>query len=333
MVLGVSSVRAQSRAIEPLAEVDGEMITAEQLEKAIGAPLAKLHEQIYNLKRQRLEAMIAERLLAKEAATRGTSVPALLDTEVTAKVGVVTEQEIESFYQANKDRLKGEEVKVREQIRAHLQNQRLAAQREAFLQSLRSKAKIVVHLQPPPVLRVQVAVDGAPFKGAAKASVTIVEFSEFQCPFCSRVQATLKQLLERYPGKVKLVYRDFPLDSQHPLARRASEAARCATDQGKFWEYHDTLFSHFPQASPGDLKRYAEQVGLDIMKFEGCLSAGVHKAAVQRDVDEGTRLGVTGTPAFFINGRPLQGAQPIEAFARMIDEELARMASPRSGSR
>jgi protein-disulfide isomerase len=147
------------------------------------------------------------------------------------------------------------------------------------------------------------------------------------------VQATLKQLLERYPGKVKLVYRDFPLDSLHPLARRASEAARCANDQRKFWEYHDAVFSHFPQASPEDLKTYADEVGLDVAKFESCLSDGVHKAAVQRDIDEGTRLGVTGTPAFFINGRLLSGAQPLEAFVKVIEEELANPSASRSGSR
>ncbi len=323
LALGVPSVRAQTTATEPLVEVDGEVITAEQVEKAIGAPLAQLQKQIYNLKRQRLEAMIAERLLAKEAARRGVSVPALLDAEVTAKVGLVTEKEIEDFYQKNKARLQGDEADIRQKIRTFLQQQKLGARRALFLESLRSQAKIVVHLQPPPVIRLEVSIEGAPFRGAADAPVTLVEFSEFQCPFCSRVQATLKQLLERYPGKVKLVYRDFPLDALHPLARPAAEAARCAQDQGKFWEYHDMLFAHFPQAAPDDLRRYAEQVGLDVTKFDRCLSAGVHKATVQRDLDEGTRLGVNGTPAFFINGRPLPGAQPLEAFVRVIDEELA----------
>ena len=147
LALGVPPVRADISASEPLAEVDGEVITAEQVEKAGGAPLMKLHEQIYNLKRQNLESMITGQLLANEAARRGISVPALLETEVTAKVGLVTEQEIDGFYHQNKAQLQGEESMVRKQIRAYLQNQKLATQQEAFLQSLRSNAKITVHLQ------------------------------------------------------------------------------------------------------------------------------------------------------------------------------------------
>jgi protein-disulfide isomerase len=314
-----------------LAEVNGEAITTEELNRALGARLSKLEEQIYDLKRQELDSVITQKLFAQEAAKRKISVAALLDAEVTAKVSLVTEKEIEDFYQANKARMRGDETDLRQKIRASLQQQKLNARREAFVGSLRSQSKVVVRLQPPPAIRVQVSTDGAPVRGAAGAPVALVEFSDFQCPFCAQAQATLKQILERYPGKVKLVYRDLPLDAIHPQARRAAEAARCARDQGKFWEYHDMLFGHFPQAAPDDLKQYAQQVGLDLTKFEGCLSGGVHKAAVQRDVDEGSRLGITGTPAFFVNGRPLEGAQPLEAFARVIEEELARIAASGKG--
>jgi protein-disulfide isomerase len=322
--LGLSISAHWALAADTLAEVNGEPITAEQVEKAIGAPLAKLQEQIYNLKRQKLEALIAERLLAKAASKRGISVPALLDAEVTAKIGLVTEQEIESFYQANKAQLKGEEAALREQIRAHLQNQKLAAQREAFLRSLRSKAKILVHLQPPPVLRSEVAVNGAPFKGAVKAAVTIVKFEDFHCPFCKKVQQTLAQLLSRYSKEVKVVHRDFPIDNLHPQARKAHEAARCANEQGKFWSYHDKLYANAPKASLEDLNTYAKEVRLNLVAFEQCLNKGKYQAAVQKDVEEGTRIGVTGTPAFFINGRMISGAQPLESFVRIIEEELAQ---------
>ena len=138
---------------EPLAEIDGQPITVEEVEKALGAPLAKLQEQLYTLKRQKVEALIAEHLLVKEAAKRGLTVQTLLDTEVTSKVGLVTEQEIETYYQANKARLQGEEATVREQLRTQLQNQKLMAQRQAFLQSLRSQATVVMHLKAPPVFR------------------------------------------------------------------------------------------------------------------------------------------------------------------------------------
>ena len=331
LTLNGSLFGADSIKHEPLAEVNGETIMAEELNRVLGAKLAKLEEQIYDLKRTELDALIARRLLAQEAAKRGISVPTLLDSEVTAKLGLVSEKEIEDFYQANKSRMRGDDTDIRQKIRAFLQQQKLNAGREVFVESLRSQGKVVVRLQPPAAIRVQVSTDGAPVRGATDAPVTIVEFSDFECPFCKQTHPTLKQLLERYPGKVRLAYRDFPLDSIHPQARRAAEAARCASDQGKFWEYHDVLFTQSPQLTLEDLRRYAGQVGLDVTQFDGCLAAGVHKATVQRDLDEGNRLGITGTPAFFINGRTLTGAQPLEAFARLIDQELAGVAASGKG--
>ena len=309
---------------EPLAEVDGQVITSEEVEKALGASLTRLQEQLYALKRQKLQALIDERLLAKEAARRGISVAALQDGEIVSKVGLVTEQEIERFYQANKGRLQGDEATAREQIRAYLQNQKLQAQREAYLKILRAQAKVVVHLKPPPISRAAVSTEGAPFKGGATAPVTIVEFQDFHCPFCKRVQATIGELLARYGDKVKVVHRDFPIDSLHPLARKGHEAARCANEQGKFWAYHDLLYANAPKAGPEHLKAFAQEVGLNLPAFEQCVSSRKYRAAVQKDVDDGHGLGVTGTPPFFVNGRLLSGAQPFENFARMIDEELER---------
>jgi protein-disulfide isomerase len=308
-----------------VAEVDGEVITAEQVEKPIGASLAKLQEEIHNLKRQRLEAIIAEKLLAKEAQRQGISVPALLDKEVTSKVGLVTEQEIDDFYQSNKARIQGEASQVREQIRNYLQNQKLTGQREKFFQSLRANAKVVVHLQPPPTLRLDVKVDGAPFKGEAKAPVTIVKFEDFHCPFCKQVQQTFAQLLSRYGNKLKIVHRDFPIDSLHPQARKAHEGARCANEQGKFWTYHDRIYANAPKASPEDLKAYAKESGLNVAAFEKCLDSGKYKDAVQKDVEQGSQLGVNGTPAFFVNGRFISGAQTLESFVRIIEDELVRL--------
>jgi protein-disulfide isomerase len=304
--------------------VNGDPITANDLERALGAKLSALEEQIHDLKRQELESLIADRLLAQEASRRGISVPALVDAEVTAKVGLVTEQEVETFYQANKARLRGDEASIRNNIRAHLQQQKLLMRRLRFVDSLRSQSKVLVHLQPPPVVRVAVSIDGTPVRGAADAPVTIVEFSDFHCPFCKRAQATLKEILDRYPGKVRHAFRDFPVDSLHPQARQAAEAARCADDQGKFWSYHDTLFANAPNGAPADLRRYAGDVGLDVPVFERCLTDGTHRATVQRDLEEGARLGVDGTPAFFVNGRLISGAQPLEAFTKLIEQELAR---------
>jgi protein-disulfide isomerase len=330
MTLSGSLFAAESNKNEPLAEINGEVITAKDVDSVLGAKLSKLEEQIYDLKRQELDSLIAQKLFAQEAAKRKISVAALLDAEVTAKVPLVTETEIDAFYQANKGRIRGDDPETRQKIRAFLQQQKLTAQRARFVESLRSQGKVVVHLQPPPVVRVEVSIQGAPVRGAADAPITVVEFSDFECPFCKQAQPTLKQLLERYPGKVRLAYRDFPLDSIHPKARVAAEAARCAHDQGKFWEYHDVIFAQSPQLANEDLRRYAGEVGLDVAKFDSCLSAGTHKAAVQRDLDEGSRLGITGTPAFFVNGRALSGAQPLDAFTKLIEQELDRIsASPK----
>lgn len=324
MVMSALPAQAEMLAQTLLAEINGEVITVEYLEKALGIRLVQVEEQIYALKRDKLNSLIAARLLSQEAGKRGISVETLLDTEVTKKAPSLTEAEIEAVYQENRSRLSEDEAVGREKVRAALGQQKWVAQQKVFVDELRSQAQIVDRLQPPPIVRVEVASDGAPARGATVASVTVIEFSDYHCPYCKQVESTLRQIEERYRGKVKLVYRDFPLLSLHSQAFRAAEASRCAQDQGKFWEYHDVLFEQAPKASEGDLNRYAEEIGLDRSKFASCLFQNLHHEEVQRDLDEGVRLGVEGTPAFFINGRFLNGAQPLEKFVQMIDEELAR---------
>jgi protein-disulfide isomerase len=327
LAAGAPGAHAQTPATEPLAEVNGAAITAKDVETALGAKLSQLEEQMYTLKRNELDALIAQRLLAQEAAKRGISVAALLDEEVTSKVTLVTEKEIDEYYAANKARMRADEATVRPQIRNVLQQQRLKARREVLLASLRSQATIVVRLEAPAAMRVDVAVAGAPVRGAADAAVTIVEFSDFECPYCKQASGTIAKVMEKYAGKVKLAYRDFPLEKIHPQARSAAEAAQCARAGGKFWEYHDALFVQSPKLAADDLKRYAKEIGLDVDKFDACVAGGAQSAAVQKDIDEGTRLGITGTPAFFINGRFLNGSQPLDAFSKVIDDELTRTAS------
>lgn len=171
--------------------------------------------------------------------------------------------------------------------------------------------------------RAPLVIEGAPFKGRADAQVVIVEFEDFHCPFCKESQRTMDELMARYPETIKIVHKDFPIDEIHPGARRAHLAGRCANIQGKFWPYHDELFAHAPHAAPEDLKKYADAAGLNLAAFESCMTANKFAAAVQADIDEGVRAGVTGTPAFFINGRLIAGAQPLERFIAVIDEEIA----------
>lgn len=162
----------------------------------------------------------------------------------------------------------------------HLQNPKLAVKCEEFLKSLRSQAKILVNLKPPPVLRAEVSVADAPFGGAVSAPVTIIEFSDFHCPFCRRVLPTLAQLESQYGEKIKLLFRDFPIENLHPGATKAHEAARCANDQGKFWAYHDKLFASPPKSSLEIFKELAKEVGLNVGAFETCFDSGKYQAAI-----------------------------------------------------
>jgi protein-disulfide isomerase len=171
---------------------------------------------------------------------------------------------------------------------------------------------------------VDVSVDDDPARGPEDAAVTIIEFSDFQCPYCGRFfQQTLPQLMARYGDRVRFVYRDFPLDQIHPNARNAAIAAECADDQGKFWEYHDVLFSNQQALGVADLKRYAEQLGLDTDAFSKCLDSQQYNDEVNADLRDGIQAGVSGTPTFFINGRRVVGAQPLQTFQTLIDQALA----------
>jgi protein-disulfide isomerase len=332
--LNVTAVTAQtpskSASSAPIAEVSGVAITEDEVTRGIGMQLTKLEDQIYQLKLQRLEGLIAEKLLAAEAAKRGISLIALLDAEVTSQTSMVTEQELEAYYQTNRVQFKNQdESAVRGQIRASLQNEKLGIRRQAFLQSLRNQAKVAVLLRPPLVYRASVGAAGARSLGPPEAPVTMVEFSDYHCPFCKRAEETVAQLLSRYGNKVRLVFKDFPIDQLHPQARKAHEAAGCAADQGMFWEYHRLLFASTPKATPTALKASAEQAGLDLSTFDQCIAQGKHQATVQKEIDEGWSLGVSATPTFFINGRPLSGALPIQNFIRLIDDELAHVAEVR----
>lgn len=168
-----------------------------------------------------------------------------------------------------------------------------------------------------------VSADDDPIKGDKNAKVTIIEFSDFECPFCEKAEPTLKKIMDKYAGKVKLVYRDFPL-TFHKSAQKASEASQCANDQGKYWEYHDKLYANQKALAVADLKKYAVDLGLDIAKFNECLDNNKFADEVKKDLADGEAAGVDGTPAFFINGRKIVGAQPYESFEKIIEEELKK---------
>jgi protein-disulfide isomerase len=325
--------RAETPASPPpsdvVATIGGEPLTARELEEAAGARLFQLRTQQYQAQRQILDDEIARRLLEREAAARKVTVAELLKLEVEARVAPVTEAEQKAFYEQNKARM-GEmtEADALKRIEAGLRQQRTGERTAEYIGGLRAKADVHVMLEPP---RLSVTVGDDPARGPADAPITIVEFSDFQCPYCSRATATLKKLDASYPGKIRIVYRDFPLVQIHPNAARAAEAAACANEQGKFWPMHDAMFEHQDKLGEADLKATAAALGLEATAFNQCLDSGRYTAQWKRDAAEAERYGVSSTPAFFINGRMVVGAQPYEAFARVVDEELARASQGGAG--
>jgi protein-disulfide isomerase len=267
---------AQTASSEKAAEVNGRPILATDLDAKIGPSLSKLQEQMYTLRQKQLDAMIDERLLEDEAARRKVTIAALVEAEITSKITPATSEDATKFFEENKEKLKGDLKTLEEQIKKFLTAQRGQTIHQEFIRTLRQSANIQVLLTAPPVVRSEVATAGAPSRGAADAPVTIVEFSDFQCPFCRRVQPTLDQLRKKYGDKIRIVYRDLPLENLHPQAKTVAEAARCAHDQGKFWEYHDKVFGANPDGASATLSRYGKEIGLDMTAFEECRVAGKH---------------------------------------------------------
>lgn len=203
---------------------------------------------------------------------------------------------------------------------------RLSAKFGAISQTLSPETADGQEAQNPSPSNIEVSADDDPFKGSADAPITIIEFSDFECSFCARFTAdALPQLIKTYidTGKVKLVFRDYPLPF-HKNAQKAAEAAECAVEQGKFWEYHDKVFANQNSLGVTSLKQYAKDLGLDSAKFDQCLDSGKMAQEVKKDFSDGTAYGVDGTPTFFINGVKLVGAQPLEAFAQIIEQELQK---------
>jgi predicted DsbA family dithiol-disulfide isomerase len=306
---------------EAVAIVAGTPIPADALEAAVGPALVELRMREDALRRQALDELIAQVLIQKEAAARGVTPAALEKAEITDKAQV-TPAEARTFYEANKARFASmAEADALDQIQAGLGRQRERERRATFARSLRETYGVQVLLEP---FRVPVALADAPIRGNPDAPVTVVEFSDFQCPYCARSRPTVNRVREVYGDKVRWAFRHFPLGF-HTQAPKAGEAAACAGDQGKFWAMHDHLFANPGKLSVPDLKTSAADLGLDTAAFDQCLDSGKHADRIVSDSEAGARYGVSGTPAFFINGRPLIGAQPFEAFAQVIDDELARL--------
>jgi protein-disulfide isomerase len=309
-----------------VATVGGEAITRNALDDWIRDQLfeqqvgSKSEAQQYEARSSALEELISERVLSAAAAEAGLDRGALVEQKV-AELGPVTDAEVEAFFEEHKARFRPPNNTLESraaQIRRFLESQREGQ----ALAAIRDAAEIEVFLEAP---RVDVAAEG-PSIGPESAPVTIIEFSDYQCPFCSRAEPTIKNLVERYGDQIRLVYRHYPLDRIHPRARAAAEAAVCAEEQDRFWAFHEQLFANQRKLEDADLEQYASNVGLDLEAFNACRQRPDVKARVQADVSAGEAAGVSGTPAFFVNGILLSGARPEAAFAEVIDAELAAAA-------
>jgi protein-disulfide isomerase len=278
---------------------------------------------LYQHRRLSIDQLVGDYLIGEAAKKAGSSKETFVEAELAKRRGPITDADIQRVYDDNKDRVGASTVAdLKDSITAFIARNRDQQNLAALVNELRAAGPAVtVSLEPP---RYDVTItDHDPSRGPKDAPITIVEFSEYQCPFCARVTPTLRALEQKYAGKIRIVYKDFPLQN-HAQAPKAAEAAHCAGDQGKYWELHDRLFANQQQLQVPQLKQHAAAIGLDRATFDQCLDSGRHAAIVQEDVDYGGTMGVASTPTLYINGRLVTGAQPAAIFESIIDEELAR---------
>ena len=303
-----------------LATVNGKNITSGDVEDALLPLVASVQEQVYVLRKQDVDTKVNDILLNQEAQKRGVTARAVIDAEVTNKVPVVTEAQAQDFYNKNKERINGDFAQLKYQIIQYLQEQEQERLTGALAERLRNGASVQTFITPPTPPAFNVATDDQPEKGNPNASVTVVEFTDYQCPSCAAAQPAVERLIKEYGDRVRFVVRDFPLQ-MHPDARKAAEAAEAAREQGKYWDFTSIMFRNQSALKPEQLKQYAQVLGLDRAKFDSALETGRFADKVDRDMLDGQKLGISGTPSFFVNGRRTRDIT-YEALKAAIDDAL-----------
>lgn len=312
-------VRGDSESTEVLAEVAGAEVTRAQVERTSPEAFLPLARQHHEMTAKGLVQAVRIKLVEVEAAARGIPPTQLVDEEVYAKAAEPTDDEIERIYRRSGTTVPLDQV--REQIRGGLIVQSREARYEEFLVELRERHPVVNRLEP---MREAVADGGFPSKGADDAPVTIVEFADFQCPYCRELEGVLGQVMEAYGEHIRFVYRHFPLTSIHPGAQIAAEASMCAEEQGRFWDLHREMFAAPAAISAPRLKQIAIGLDMDADTFNECLDSKKYQEHVARDEAEARALGLTGTPGLFVNGRFLAGVPEAEELAAIVVDELQR---------
>lgn len=324
---------AASPANDPgaaVAKIGGVALTNKDLEEFAKASLKGMEreyqQQVYQVRKQALENLIDRRLVEPKAKAAGKTVEEFMKQELMGKVTQPSDAELQATYDQAK--AGGQQLPAFDEIKANIANflmqQRMQGAQKAYYDQLRAEAKVEVLLPPYRAPRVEVAAKG-PSKGPKDAPVTIVVFSEFQCPACTQGAKLINEVVSAFPEKVRVVYRDFPLNI-HPNAPKAAEAAHCADAQGKYWEMHAKLFENQGKLEVPSLKEYAKALSLDQAKFDKCLDSGEKKPLVDEGLKAGEELAISGTPSFFVNGVPLmlEGNSALESFKSLINEELAK---------
>jgi len=304
-----------------VAKFGDQVITASELENLAGPSLVALRQQIYDTEVSKLEAEIYQRLVQKAAAAAGMTEGEYLRSRIDEMVGEPDEGEIVKLMSQYRSQLAEDDAQARAQVVQVLVQREKQQRSQELRKVLFAEAGVEILLEPP---RVEVAIaEGTPSRGPVDAPIVLIEYTDFQCPFCTRVQPTLNELMKRYDGQIRHVFKNLPLP-MHKEAQLAGAASLCARDQGKFWEYHDWLFANQRQLNRDSMIAEAGELGMDTEVFATCIDEGTYLPVVRADMAEAQSFGITGTPGFLINGRVVTGAVPIENFEAIIDDELAR---------
>jgi protein-disulfide isomerase len=313
-----------------LASVDGVTITDAQVLKESADDLDSLDLQMlrskasyerkkHDIMEQALNRLVEEKLFKAEAAKRGITETELVEKEITKLIKEPTNEQIDAFYEQNKENIRKPKEQVIDKIRLYLKKDQQSDIRGAFIKKLEKEYRVSRSLKP---VRFEVNAQGSPSKGPAAASIVLVLFSDFQCPYCRDFNLTIEDVIKKYGDKVRLVFRQFPLTHIHSNAQSAAKASLCAAAQNHFWEMHDSLFRNQDTLTPENIRSWAKKLNLDIDAFNSCLDSDRISAAIQEDIRAGSAAGTDGTPTLFINGRYLGGARSFEEITDIIDEEL-----------
>jgi predicted DsbA family dithiol-disulfide isomerase len=312
-----------------LATVNNIEITQKQVDESVAVQIYPLQQQLYAIRKAALDNLITTKILESESAARRISIEDLRKQLTLGEVNV-TRAQVEDAYKQNASffaTMSPDEA--RERLRLDLENQARMKHYRAGLAALRKKWTVTMNFSPPEF--VSELDDGvSPVRGATNPVVTIVEFSDFECPFCKQVQSALKQIVESYGRDVRLVFKHLPLEG-HQNSLPAARAAYCAAEQDRFWQFHDAIFAA-GNLSPPVFEQVASGLGLGLQKFQACIASERSRAAVVKDIEAARLLRIESTPSFVVNGKVLRGALSFADFQRIIENELSQRATQKQSS-